>query len=268
MKLAKTILYARLIASLKELARQYSTLDADLEEWELLCKAPKRKRVRNNEETTSNKRPKLDADIVRGPCARPAASCSTQTEESPDIPRVTPLALQDSDVALLLQGAERLEREGIISTLARERYETVMRQYYEPYKPAMASIDTLGFQQLKELCGKLQLPHPSNYSNMNPTREEIKRQMLGVNEVRVANFLAEQTQLAIKALAAHPALLGAGALVRHANKRVVETAMVIAPVVFHDIGSQGKLQLEVCYRVASLDDMKTGYARNIRQILI
>ena len=148
--------------------------------------------------------------------------------------------------------------------MARERYEAALRQHYEPYKPAMASVDTLGFQQLKELCGKLQLPHPSNYSNMNPTREEIKKQMLGVNEFRVVNFLAEQTQLAMKALAEHPALLGAGALVRHANKRVVETAMVIGPVVFHDMGSQGKLQLEICYRVASLDDMKPGYARNIR----
>ena len=81
-------------------------------------------------------------------------------EETPSMPRVTPLSLQDPDVSSLLHSAECLEQEGTISALARDRYEAAMRQYYEPYKPQLASIETLSFEQLKLLCGRLKIQPP------------------------------------------------------------------------------------------------------------
>ena len=92
--------------------------------------------------------------------------------------------------------------------------------------------------------------------------------MFGGGEFLVAHFLAEQTMLSMKALTDHPALLDVGTLVRHSPKRVVEAAMIIGPIVFHNEGANGEMHHEISYRVVSLDDMKLGYAKNIREVLL
>ena len=83
----------------------------------------------------------------------------------------------------------------------------------------------------------------------------------------MARFLAEQTKQTVEFLSAQPGLLGVGSLVRHTVKTVVDTAMVLAPAVFHD-DNHGQTVLVLSYRVVSLDDMKLGWAKSIKEVLV
>ena len=93
------------------------------------------------------------------------------------IPRVTPLSIQEPNIAHLFQCAETLERDGTMSHLAGERYEEAIRDHFEEYKPAVAPVDTLGIDQLKRLCKKLQINVPGNFK-VPQSCEDIKRKMI------------------------------------------------------------------------------------------
>ena len=98
-------------------------------------------------------------------------------------------------------------------------------------------------------------------------RAAILRKSSGVDGYCVARFLAEQTKQTVEFLSAQPGLLGVGSLVRHTVKTVVDTAMVLAPAVFHD-DNHGQTVLVLSYRVVSLDDMKLGWAKSIKEVLV
>ena len=152
------------------LAKQASTLDADMEEWEA---SRKRKTPANNEARKISKlkvktpQHNHDANLLGETTIFSRDPACQDADANPvAFPRVTPLTVQPPKVALLLQMAEKAERDGIINSFARERFEACMRQFFDDWKPTMATVDTLGFEMLNGLCHKLQIGPPSSFEKM------------------------------------------------------------------------------------------------------
>ena len=180
----------------------------------------------------------------------------------------TPLSEQRPEIATLLRDAQGLVRSGALTPASLERYFAALRQHYEPYRPQMPAVETLSFAQAKALCPKLGLKPPASFAKLDEVRACILKQRTSYDELRIAHFLAEQASASTGFLAKQRRLLNVGSLVRHVSRTVVETAMVIAPVVFHDAAASGEIELALAYRVYSLDDMKPGYAKSIKDILL
>ena len=179
----------------------------------------------------------------------------------------TPLSAQSATVAYLLRGADELVRQGQLGPRAREHYFSAMKQHYEPFHMQPLSVENAGLVQLKALCNLLKLPTPT-FSSIAGAREAIAKKRVGADDFRVAQFLAEQTAESATALAAQPHLLDAGSVVRHVTKHVVETAMILGPVIFANEAADGRATLVPAYRVWSLDDMRGGYAKSISEVLL
>ena len=70
------------------------------------------------------------------------------------------------------------------------------------------------------------------------------------------------------ALAAQAQLLDAGSVVRHVSKHVVETAVVLGPIIFTNEAADGRATPVLAYRIWSLDGMHAGYAKSISEVLL
>ena len=205
--------------------------------------------------------PRTEAQAVDG------ASPPTAAPPQPSEGFATPLSAQSATVAYLLRGADELVRQGQLGPRAREHYFSAMKQHYEPFHMQPLSVESAGLVQLKALCQLLKLPTP-NFNSIAGAREAIAKKRVGADDFRVAQFLAEQTAESATALAAQPHLLDAGSVVRHVTKHVVETAMILGPVIFADEAADGRATLVPAYRVWSLDDMRGGYAKRISEVLL
>ena len=182
-------------------------------------------------------------------------------------PLATPLDAQTPDVRILLQAAGDLVQRGLITPDARTRYFAAMAQHLDVYELTMARVETLSLAQLKELCALLRLQAPASLSQLEEARAAVAKKRIGADEYRIARFLAEQVACDVKFLASQPELLNAGSLVRHAPRRVVETVMVLGPVVFHNEDSE----LALSYRAISLDSddhPRLRYVKNLREVLV
>ena len=197
------------------------------------------------------------------PVAPPAMVATLQLPEA----FATPLSVQSNTVAHLLRGADELVRQGRLGPKAREHYFSAMKQHYEPFQMQPLTVESTSLVQLKALCQLLKLPAPS-FGSIASAREAVAKKRVGADDFRVARYLAEQTADLATALAAQPQLLDAGSVVRHVTKHVVETAMILGPVMFSNEAADGSATLVRAYRVCSLDDMRLGYAKTISEVLL
>ena len=87
---------------------------------------------------------------------------------------------------------------------------------------------------------------------MDQSRSAIAKKCCGGDEYRIARYLSEQMAESMSFLAGQRNLLNVGSIVRHVSKCLVETSMVIAPVVFHNVPC-GQGAQTLAYKALCLD---------------